>query len=150
MPEGDVAPAEEGVADRAYGVDGAPVQFRVEEGQFGIDRGVGLLELFAFAVDAERDALGGDDVEDQLGQFATGKAAADGGFDRGIIDRARDFFVGTGVDGADVRGGDGAFGGVILADRGGDGRLSVDDDEDLGGGLGVRGQGEYSEGWQQG
>src|SRR6185312_14327543 len=125
------------VADSARERECVAVQFGVEEGELGIDRGARLLELFAFAVDAERDALGDDDVEDRLGQFAAGEAASDGSFNGGFVDGAGDSFVGTGVDGADVGGGNGAFGGVVLADGSRDGGLFVDDDNDLGGSLGV-------------
>jgi hypothetical protein len=141
--------AEERVADGTGERNGGAVQLFVEQGQFGIDGGPGLAELIAFAIDAEGNALGGDDVEDRFGQFVAGKAAADGVFDRGVVEGSGDVVLGRRVDGADVVRGNGAFAGVVAADGGGDGGLFVDDDQYLGGRLGAGGQGERGDGRQE-
>jgi hypothetical protein len=135
MPEGRIAPHEEGVGDASHARVPRALELGVEQRQFAVHRGA-LGELArSGAIHLERNSHGGDDVENLLHQAGVLQTIADGAFDLLFVDPPLDLFLAGGIDGADVLHRHGAAGAVVVGDLAGKRDVPVDYQENIFAGL---------------
>ena len=137
MPERRVALPVKRIGDEAAQFVLHAVQVLVNERELGIHRGSGLVEVAApGALDAQRYAAGGDDVQDLLHQVVRFEKSGDGSLHLLVVDIAQDGFLGRRIEGAQISRRHAAFAQIILANFLRSRRLFIDDDEYLIGRLG--------------
>ncbi len=119
-------------------------ELAIEQRQLGVDAGDRAFASFG-SVDAQRDALGEDDVEDPVVQVVLEQPVGDRALRWTHVGRPLDRLGGDRLDPDDVVLGDRPALGVGLADLDGGRAGVVDDDEDVVRALGVRERGPQGE-----
>ena len=111
------------------------VQTAIEQSELAVDGGPRIVKGGTDTLNAQRNAGCGHDVQNFLNKVVCAKKSPDGGFDVPVIHFARNGFVGSGIDQAEIVERDAAFADIVIRNLAGNGGLPVGDNEDLIGSL---------------